>query len=97
MRPKLPKKIQILEVQLVLLRTVEEKPSTSATSTPTAGVFHFLWGKCSEVVLGEERKVTLGNDKEKSAATTKILTPASEAQFFETLNLWQAMVVQARV
>ena len=86
-----------LEAQLRLLQAVDERPSTSNSATALAGVMHFAWGKCSEVVLGGDGKITLGTDKEKTSTSTitaRILVPTTAEEFFEILALWQAIVVQ---
>ena len=86
-----------VEAQLRLLQAVDERPSTSSSPAALAGVMHFVWGKCSEVVLGGEGKITLGTDTEKKSAstvTTRILVPTKADEFFEILALWQAIVVQ---
>ena len=90
-------KTQALEVQIKLLGAMEDKASCSSSSAPLVGVYRFLWAKCSEVVLVKDHsKVTVGGTEKEStsAQTAKIHTPDGAEAFLETLNLWQAMVVQ---
>ena len=87
-------KLASIEANVNLLSTVVEGASTSSSSVPLAGVYHFIWGKCSEVVLVKSGKVTVGTEKAKNAATSTIHTPTTADQFYEIVDLFQAMVVQ---
>ena len=85
-----------IETQIKLLGACDERPSASSSTAPLAGVLHFVWGKCSEVVLGGDGKVSIGDEKGAKglAVTSKIHVPNTAEDFFETLSLWQAVVVQ---
>ena len=87
-----------LETQLKLLQAVDDRAAASSSAVALAGVYHFVWGKCTEVVVGASSKVTIGTEKDRDkgalVASTRILTPRSSVEFFEILDLWQAMVVQ---
>ena len=89
-------KIKVLEAQISLLSTISDDQKGGASNTAvTSGVYLYVWGKCSEVATYDGQKIVFGSEKDKNASSAKINTPTSEAQFFEILNLWQAMVVHA--
>ena len=89
-------KLAALKTQIALLETVQERGSTSSSSTPLTGVFVYVWAKCSEVVLSKDNKVTVGSEREKekgsTSASAKVCTPTAPEEFFEILCLWQAML-----
>ena len=87
--------IDVITAQMTLLNSVDFTPSDRAAGAGvTEGVYVFTWGKCSEVVMEKDGKITLGSSsKDKATVVSKVYPPATEAQFYEILMLWQAMVV----
>ena len=55
--------LAIIEAQMNLLKTVDEGPATSASAVPLAGVYHFIWAKCSEVVLSKDTSCSSGRTR----------------------------------
>ena len=87
--------IDVITAQMALLNSVDFTPSDRAAGAGvTEGVYVFTWGKCSEVVMEKDGKITLGSSsKEKATVVSKVYPPGTEAQFYEILMLWQSMVV----
>ena len=95
------KRLAVLDSQSKLLDRCEDRGAASTSAAPMWGVHHFIWGKCSEVVMGKNSTVSISgssSDKiSKSEITSKIYVPDTEAQFFETVHLWIAIMVHVGI